>query len=120
MDVRSLLRRYASAWANNDRDGWLSTFADYATLEDPVGTGVRGGRVEIGGFWDDAMAGYHSLAIAPRDIYISGTEAAMVWRITCRSLPCTCSRSASSSRSGCFISQCDIRRNRSRCGPPPS
>ena len=29
-------------------------------------------------------------------------------------------RSASSSSSGYFISQCDSRRSRSRCGPPPS
>ena len=37
-----------------------------------------------------------------------------------RSRPRTIRRSASSSRSGCFISQCDSRRIRSRCGPPPS
>ena len=63
-----------------------------------------------------------SSRVAPEgEVTVTGvTLSAMVWRITCRSLPCTCSRSASSSRSGCFISQCDIRRSRSRCGPPPS
>ena len=39
---------------------------------------------------------------------------------TVMSRPRTTSRSASSSRSGSFISQCDRRRSRSRCGPPPS
>ena len=44
----------------------------------------------------------------------------MVCRFTTRSWPLTVSRSASSSRSGSFISQCESRRSRSRCGPPPS
>ena len=48
------------------------------------------------------------------------TVSAMVWRCTVRSRPRTNRRSASSSRSGCFISQCESRRSRSICGPPPS
>jgi uncharacterized protein (TIGR02246 family) len=81
-DVRELIERYAAAWGRNDRDGWLATFAPDATQEDPIGTAVRRGRDEIAGFWDDAMAGYHSVVIEPRDIFVTSHEAAMVWRIT--------------------------------------
>ena len=43
-EVRALIRRYAAAWGESDRDGWLATFAATATQEDPVGEGVRRGR----------------------------------------------------------------------------
>ena len=63
-----------------------------------------------------------SSRVAPDgEVTVTGvTLSAMVWRSTTKSWPWTCRRNASSSRSGCFISQCDIRRSRSRCGPPPS
>jgi len=60
---------------------WLQTFAESATQEDPVGGAVRRGRDEIGEFWDRAMAGYQSLEIVPRDIFIVGGEAALEWTI---------------------------------------
>lgn len=80
--MHELLERYAAAWENNDRGAWLATFAEDAMQEDPVGGGIRRGRTEIGAFWDDAMSSYRSLAITPREIYLTGGEAAMVWRIT--------------------------------------
>jgi hypothetical protein len=39
------------------------------------------GRVEIGDFWDRAMARYHAIEIVPREIFVVGAEAAMVWTI---------------------------------------
>jgi uncharacterized protein (DUF952 family) len=79
--MQALLERYAAVWAANDRGAWLATFAPDATQEDPVGGAVRQGRDEIGEFWDDAMAGYRSIAITPRQIFVTGNEAAMAWRI---------------------------------------
>jgi len=79
--INELLERYAAAWAAGDRAAWLATFAPDATQEDPVGRGVRRGHEEIGGFWDDAMRDYRSVAILPRQIFVSASEAAMVWRI---------------------------------------
>ena len=79
--IEKTIHAYAAAWAARDREGWLDTFADLATQEDPVGERTRRGREEIGEFWDSAMAGYQSLAILPRDIFVVGREAAMVWTI---------------------------------------
>ena len=63
--IERTLRAYAAAWAARDREGWLSTFADLATQEDPVGEGTRRGREEIGEFWDRAMSAYESIEIVP-------------------------------------------------------
>jgi steroid delta-isomerase len=79
--IEETIRTYAAAWAASDREGWLDTFADCATQEDPVGEGVRRGRDEIGEFWDRAMTGYESLEIVPRNIFVVGREAAMEWTI---------------------------------------
>lgn len=79
--TRSLIRRYAASWAAFDRDAWLSTFAEDATQEDPVGEGVRKGRSEIAGFWDRAMSSFDSIEIRERAIHVVGTEAALEWTI---------------------------------------
>ena len=82
-DVRQLLERYAAAWKANDRAGWLATFADDATQEDPVGGGVRRGHDEIGGFWDRAVASYDgTIDLRLRAVHLAGTsDAAMEWTI---------------------------------------
>jgi steroid delta-isomerase len=80
-DLRELVVEYAAAWAADDRDRWLATFADDATQEDPVGEGVRRGRDEIGGFWDTAMSNYDALEIRVRAVHVNGDEAALEWTI---------------------------------------
>jgi steroid delta-isomerase len=79
--IEKTIRAYAGAWAARNREGWLNTFADRATQEDPVGERVRRGRSEIGEFWDLAMSSYESLEILPRDIFVTGREAAMEWTL---------------------------------------
>jgi steroid delta-isomerase len=79
--IEKTIRAYAAAWAGRDREGWLNTFADHATQEDPVGERIRRGREEIGEFWDRAMSRYQSLEIVPRQIFVIGHEAAMEWTI---------------------------------------
>ena len=79
--IERVIRRYAAAWGARDREGWLATFAASAVQEDPVGEGTQRGRDEIGSFWDRAMAVYSSLEIVPRDIFVTGREAAMEWTI---------------------------------------
>ena len=74
--LETRIRAYA-AWAARDRGAWLRTFAADATQEDPV----RRGRREIGAFWDREMARYTSIEIVPREIFVIGHEAAMVWTI---------------------------------------
>jgi hypothetical protein len=75
------MSRYTAAWASADRDGWLSTFSEEATQEDPVGEGVRTGREEIGHFWDRAIASYDGIEIRQRALHIVGTEAALEWTV---------------------------------------
>ena len=82
--VRSLVRRYAAAWAACDREAWLSTFAEGATQEDPVGEGTRTGRDEIAVFWDRAMSTYDIIEIRERAIHVAGSEAALEWSIVAR------------------------------------
>ena len=79
--IRSLMTRYTAAWVLADRDGWLSTFSDGATQEDPVGEGVRHGRDEIATFWDRAMAFYDDVEIRQRALHVVGTEAALEWTV---------------------------------------
>ena len=56
-----------------DRDGWLATFSEVLTQEDPVGEGVRHGRDEIATFWDRAMASYDDVEIRQRALHVVGT-----------------------------------------------
>jgi steroid delta-isomerase len=79
--LETTIRAYAASWAARDREAWLRTFATNATQEDPVGVSIRRGRREIGEFWDREMARYQSIEIAPREIFVVGHEAAMVWTI---------------------------------------
>jgi steroid Delta-isomerase len=79
--LEARIRAYAAAWATRDRDAWLRTFAPDATQEDPVGDPVRRGHREIGAFWDREMARYTSIEIVPREIFVIGHDAAMVWTI---------------------------------------
>lgn len=79
--IEATIRAYADAWAARDREGWLGTFAPDATQEDPAGDPIRRGPGEIGRFWDDAMARYTSIEIVPREVFVVGHEAAMVWTI---------------------------------------
>lgn len=75
------IRAYAAAWAARDREAWLRTFSPDAIQEDPVGDPIRRGHREIGEFWDRAMAQYESIEIVPREVFVIGQEAAMVWTI---------------------------------------
>jgi steroid Delta-isomerase len=81
MTIEARIRAYAAAWGSDDRAAWLSTFAESATQEDPVGARVRRGHAEIGEFWDTAMAAYDSIEIVPRNVFVVGNEAAMEWTI---------------------------------------
>ncbi len=79
--IEATIRAYAAAWAVRDREAWLRTFAMDATQEDPVGDPVRRGHNEIGGFWDREMARYQFIKLIPREVFVIGREAVMVWTI---------------------------------------
>lgn len=51
-EMRALVDDYIAAMSSNDKDGYVALFADDATVEDPIGSGVHTGHDEIRGFWD--------------------------------------------------------------------
>lgn len=51
-DIRATIDQYAERMTAGNKDAWLELFADDATLEDPVGSGVKHGKEEIAAFWD--------------------------------------------------------------------
>ena len=50
--ITATIDRYVEVFSTGDKDGYLSLFAPDATVEDPVGSAVCRGPVEIAGFWD--------------------------------------------------------------------
>lgn len=79
--IRSTIADYVRAFSQKDREVWLRVFARDATQEDPVGSGQRLGLEQIGRFWDDAFAASETIQLVAREIYVCGSEAAMVWSI---------------------------------------
>ncbi len=54
--ITATIDRYVAAFSQGDKDGYLGLFAPDAILEDPVGSDVCHGPVEIAGFWDGVRA----------------------------------------------------------------
>jgi steroid delta-isomerase len=54
--IRTTIDRYVEVFSAGDRDGYLSLFADDATVEDPVGGDIVRGPEGIAGFWDGVRA----------------------------------------------------------------
>jgi steroid Delta-isomerase len=50
--ITATIDRYVEVFSTGDKDGYLGLFAPDATVEDPVGSAVCRGPVEIAGFWD--------------------------------------------------------------------
>jgi steroid Delta-isomerase len=55
-DIAHTVDQYIERFSAGDRAGWLDLWAPDATMEDPVGTPVKAGHDEIGGFFDESRA----------------------------------------------------------------
>jgi steroid Delta-isomerase len=76
--TRQTLESYLRAWATNDRELLLSTFAEDAKIEDPVGTPPFVGHEGLGRFWDFAHAAEgRSLTPVLEEIRACGDQAVM-------------------------------------------
>lgn len=53
--IQDIVDRYLATFTAGDRASWLALWAADATMEDPVGTPVKTGHDEIGGFFDESM-----------------------------------------------------------------
>ncbi|MGZ4683255.1 MAG: nuclear transport factor 2 family protein [Acidimicrobiales bacterium] len=54
--IHATIERYVEVFSAGDRAGYLSLFADDATVEDPVGADVVSGPEGIASFWDGVRA----------------------------------------------------------------
>lgn len=78
--IANVIRRYVSLLASGSADDLLELFAEYATVEDPVGSDVRTGREEIHEFFStlEAMDRQTELVL----LRVVGNEAAFSFTIT--------------------------------------
>ena len=61
--VRDAVDQYGTSYANRAREQFLALFAAEATLTAPIPTSTRVGNVEIGEFFDGAMASAPDFAV---------------------------------------------------------
>ena len=79
--IRDTVNRYVAAFSAGDRVAWLGTFADDATLEDPVGSPVRTGMEAIGEFFDQMPSLADSITLTLNGpVIVCGPEAAFSFR----------------------------------------
>ena len=63
--ISTTIARYLEVFTAGDKDGYVGAFAPDATVEDPVGSGVRRGSVEIAEFWDLTRSLSPSITLVP-------------------------------------------------------
>jgi len=63
--IRDTIAQYIRRFSANDREGWLSLFAEDATVEDPVGSEVKKGHDGIAEFWDFVHSLSPSIELRP-------------------------------------------------------
>ena len=80
--IRATLDTYWATMSKGDRAGWIGCFAPDATVEDPVGSGVRKRHDEIGAFYDETHALADSIETRPIGITnVCGNEVAFAMEI---------------------------------------
>jgi steroid delta-isomerase len=63
--ISATIARYMKVFTDGDKDGYVGTFAPDATVEDPVGSGVRRGSAEIAEFWELTRSLSPSITLVP-------------------------------------------------------
>lgn len=82
--VRDALTKYPEVWANDDREGFLALFAEDATIEDPVGSGLVEGKAAIAEFWDNVHSMPMKYETEVVRIVSCGSEGVLVFNVTTR------------------------------------
>jgi steroid delta-isomerase len=82
--ARETAQAYLDAYANGDREGLLSLFADDASFTDPVGSPPMKGKQAIAAFWDKARQGGSTFTPELRRVIVCGNEAMLLFTMKVR------------------------------------
>ena len=75
--IRHTIAQYIERFSAKDTEGWLALFADDATVEDPIGSGLHTGHDEIRAFWEMSQSLSPSIVLHPNGpSCVAGSEAA--------------------------------------------
>ncbi|GEN87100.1 nuclear transport factor 2 family protein [Oceanobacillus sojae] len=70
LPMKKTLQEYVDAFNANDLEHLMSLFSDEASVEDPVGSPPKTGRIEIEAFYRESMTGAKlELLVSPRGSY---------------------------------------------------
>ena len=80
-EVQAVVDAYVAGTNANDKASVLALFAPDAVWHDPVGQPPHVGHDGIGAFWDQTRTLADRIQLHPRDVFVGGNEAAMVFEI---------------------------------------
>jgi steroid delta-isomerase len=83
-DITHTVKRYLELVAKGRADDVAELYADDATVEDPVGSGIHIGRQAIRGFYEKTIENL-DLSTELISLKVAGNEAAYLWKLTVRS-----------------------------------
>lgn len=70
---------YFAAIRAMDVDGWLSTFAEDAVTNDPVGAPPLNGHAALRQFFEGIAGAFEKVGLFEDQVFINGNEAAVKW-----------------------------------------
>lgn len=79
--IAATVENYIAYFSANDREGYLSLFAEDAWVEDPVGTPRHEGLDQIGAFWDASRELATQIELRLIKANVCGGEAAFFMEI---------------------------------------
>ena len=80
--IRQTIEDYWKAFTAGDRNAWVGLFTDDATVEDPIGTPVHRGKVEIGAFFETTQSLADSIELRSLGVTaVCGDQAAFAMEI---------------------------------------
>ena len=80
--VRSAVNDYVQSFVKQDRDLFMNALADNVEQEDPAGSPRNVGKDALGKFWETLWGIAESIEFEERELYVSGSEAALVFSLT--------------------------------------
>ena len=79
--IRAAVNAYVESFRTLDKDLFLGAIADDVEQEDPVGGSRNVGRDALAGFFDIVSGLVDSIDFDDRELYVSGSRAALVFTL---------------------------------------